>query len=231
MLFLLDEEGFKNTRKITYPIFYLRWMYTYVQKLPSICEASLSTNKVGMTAKISFPFSEFEQSDSDSSHLSSKLAKMYAATIDCEPSLLKHITDPLASCLLYHSLRPFIPAYPNMGIAKWLQSDDIGASSLFLATFLFPFSCKQMHPALIEILSCDAIPFDIEDVGRCIRFLEATNTPISDLNSLADKHPRWRPFVNHFSLIKVAYDVRDGQAIYKLLTHESVESIPIKRFI
>lgn len=54
-----------------------------------------------------------------------------------------------------------VMAYANMGLAKWLASDDTGMSSKFMAAVLGGIGGKYAHP------------WDADDFGRCVRLLDA----------------------------------------------------------
>lgn len=63
------------------------------------------------------------------------------------------------------------PSKPGEGLASWIASDDVGASSLFMARRLAPLADLQCPPHRIE--DRRAVPQDVDDFGRCVRLLES----------------------------------------------------------
>ncbi|MBO1916633.1 hypothetical protein J4727_18635 [Providencia rettgeri] len=59
-----------------------------------------------------------------------------------------------------------------MGLAAWLASDDVGASSKYMASVLSGHLCST------------SLPWDGADLGRCIRLLEAVPELASQLHEM-----------------------------------------------
>jgi hypothetical protein len=68
-----------------------------------------------------------------------------------------------ANSILAEFEREAVRATPDMGLKKWLASDDTGLSSRFMAAVLSnpPFICDFNYP------------HDPDDFGRCYRLLQA----------------------------------------------------------
>ncbi len=94
---------------------------------------------------------------------------------------------------------PYQPAKPNMTLAAWLQCDDVGASS------------KYMAYLLANAPPCDkAWPHDAGDFERCVKFLEAVKDrcPLYDMRHVGDE---WRMLVDHWDrLMELRKQSNDG---------------------
>lgn len=79
----------------------------------------------------------------------------------------------------------------------WLQSCDTGISSLTIAEVL------SGRTGLAG--GRRGIPYDPGDLGRCIRLLEKVPWWRERLPEVAEQHPRWAPFVEHWDELKALY--------------------------
>lgn len=78
---------------------------------------------------------------------------------------------------------------------EWLSSRDTGISS------------KTMFSAITGIpVGCCDIPYDIADVGRCVRMLRALPDLRSQLSKVIDLHKEWTPFIDCWKELERRYD-------------------------
>jgi hypothetical protein len=72
-----------------------------------------------------------------------------------------------------------VMASEGMGLQAWLASDDVGASSRYLASVLGDFVCTYAHP------------YDLDDFGRCSRLLVAVPEFRDRIEEMRDKSRQW----------------------------------------
>lgn len=78
---------------------------------------------------------------------------------------------------------------------NWLQGRDTGISS------------KTMFSALTGIpVVCYDIPYDIADIGRCIRMLKACPELRNSIYKVSDKHIEWQPFIDCWKQLEIDYE-------------------------
>lgn len=77
----------------------------------------------------------------------------------------------------------------------WLSSNDTGISS------------KTMLEAITEIPTgrCD-IPYDMADVGRCVRMLRKFPDLRPQIGKVISKHIEWMPFIDCWKELERLYD-------------------------
>ncbi len=99
--------------------------------------------------------------------------------------------------------REFKPATPNMGLQAWLNSDDTGMSSLFMATVCAP---PHSIPEQGEHLNDQRYPLDPSDFGRYYRFLEAVPEYRCKLPLIAEAGgPKWKALIDHWGELEALY--------------------------
>lgn len=78
---------------------------------------------------------------------------------------------------------------------NWLASHDTGVSS------------KTMFSAITGVPTdaCD-IPYDIADVGRCVRMLRALPDLRPQIEKVMIKHKEWMPFIDCWKELERRYD-------------------------
>lgn len=77
----------------------------------------------------------------------------------------------------------------------WLSSRDTGISS------------KTMLSAITGIpVGCCDIPYDIADVGRCVKMLRALPDLRSQLSKVIEVHNHWMPFIDCWKELERRYD-------------------------
>lgn len=80
------------------------------------------------------------------------------------------------------------PATDGMGLVAWLDSDDTGLSSRFMAMYLSSRLCNEIH-----------WPHDPDDFGRCYRLLQAVPELRDRLPYLENASVQWAALVKHWS--------------------------------
>jgi hypothetical protein len=95
--------------------------------------------------------------------------------------------------------KPRRPAVPGMGLAAWLQCDDVGQSSKYMA------KCLSEGGWAAD----PAYPLDAGDFGRCVKMLEALKCERSDVKKMRDKGPVWEELVNNWLLLEKQW--REGE--------------------
>ena len=84
-----------------------------------------------------------------------------------------------ANELIFEIERPERKSVPGMGLKAWLQSDDTGLSSKYMAHIL----CGGPETEY-------ALPQDSDDFGRCYRFLLAC--PSRGTGRMSECSPQWK---------------------------------------
>lgn len=114
--------------------------------------------------------------------------------LPAEPRLMNCVIAA-ANTICAEFAKPIVKASTGMGLTAWLASDDVGMSSKFMASVL----SGQFQAEF-------AIPYDQEDLGRCLRMIQAVPelTPrIGEMRkhgpmwaAVADKWDRWTAMLN-----------------------------------
>lgn len=94
------------------------------------------------------------------------------------------------------------PAEPGMGLKAWLQCDDTGLSSRYMARVLCKFGVigNAVH-----------YPHDPADFGRCVGLLDAEPRLRESISALTENHgPQWKVLIEHWDELEVLY--RTGKA-------------------
>ncbi|MDV1094995.1 hypothetical protein ACSI5N_25565 (plasmid) [Raoultella ornithinolytica] len=92
------------------------------------------------------------------------------------------IFDAATSIVNAYSREPVV-ASQGMGLNAWLASDDTGASSRFMAGILSERQPLGHH---------GDYPRDADDLGRCIRLLEAAPELVGNFDRLKHCGPYWQ---------------------------------------
>lgn len=95
---------------------------------------------------------------------------------------------------------------------KWLNGTDTGTSSLTIFSALSETGnvLKQRHRQ-------DDVPYDADDLGRCIRLLERMPAWRARLGEVAQKYPRWSHIVLAWDELEALYAKKDTKTIAKRL--------------
>ncbi len=120
--------------------------------------------------------------------------------------------------------RPHRPAVAGMGLKAWLQSDEVGISSLFLAHVLAkeagleevtPFPgrpfCANLH-----------YPHDAQDFKKCVGLLVAVPEMWAKRGAITTQGEYWPEIAKSWTAIKTAIDADNWNEANILLT-EAVE--------
>lgn len=95
----------------------------------------------------------------------------------------------------------------GMGIHAWLASDDVGASSKYMASVL-----RGKHHVNY------AHPHDAADFGRCVRLLDAVPEFRPLVNTMANKSPEWARLVDCWEAAEAAVRANDYKTANDLVT-------------
>lgn len=94
-------------------------------------------------------------------------------------------------------------------LAKWLMSDDTGASSKTMAAVMFDFE--------ISFLRGSYFPLDASDFGRCVRFLEAVPEARERLPRMKQVSAKWAVLVDCWDELTALYhDEKRGDKVRTL---------------
>lgn len=96
-----------------------------------------------------------------------------------EPRLMNAVFSA-ASSICDEFARESVMATPNMGLAAWFASDDVGQSSKFMATCLSGGASSEF-----------AEPYDVADFARCVRMVNAAPELKSGIPTMAIYSPVW----------------------------------------
>ncbi|WP_272670885.1 hypothetical protein [Providencia sp. PROV147] len=111
--------------------------------------------------------------------------------------------------------KPLVKASEDMGLAAWLASDDVGASSRYMASVLSgQFSAPHHYP------------WDGADLGRCIRLLEAVPELASQLHEMKACSPQWSAVIDNWDKWKELYEAGEGKELYQEMksAYKSIEA-------
>lgn len=102
--------------------------------------------------------------------------------------------------------KPIVKATPDMGLEAWLDSDDTGSSSLYMAwclsggQFGYWQGRKQPEPAY---------PHDPDDLGRCIRLIEAVPEFGGKIPEMSHRGAHWLAVTTNWARWVEMYDDGD----------------------
>lgn len=125
--------------------------------------------------------------------------------LSAEPRLFNAVIAA-ANTLVAEFSKPIVKATPGMGLEAWLDSDDTGASSLYMAwclsagQFGYWHGRKQPEPAY---------PRDPDDLGRCIRLIEAVPEFGGKIPEMAHRGAKWLAVTSNWARWAEMYDDGD----------------------
>lgn len=99
--------------------------------------------------------------------------------------------------------KPHVPATPGMGLYAWIDCDETGASSKYLAA-----ACRRASGGQpISGNGCPpvAYPHDAGDFGRCVGLLDAVPFFREYLPCVSESHPVWAKLVEQWADLEAAY--------------------------
>lgn len=107
--------------------------------------------------------------------------------------------------------REMILATEGMGLPAWLDSDDTGASSLYMAWILsagqFGYWQGRPQPTI-------NYPHDPDDLGRCIRLIKAVPEFADQLHLMAHVGDKWQMVINRWERWCDLYRKEDWELLY-----------------
>lgn len=130
--------------------------------------------------------------------------------IPAEPRYMNAIIKA-ATLVCEEFKKPLVKASGGMGLTAWLASDDVGASSRYMAAVLSgQFDAPNHHP------------WDPADLGRCIRLLVAVPELASQLHEMKACSPQWSAVIDNWDKWKELHDADEGKTLYQemKLTYE-----------
>ena len=102
--------------------------------------------------------------------------------------------------------KPVVMASPGMGLNAWLNSDDTGISSMWMAAVLRSRTSPYGHP------------HDVDDFARCMRLLEAVPEYANRLDELRGQSKEWDALLDRWGAISDRVIARDYEAAEAYIT-------------
>lgn len=99
------------------------------------------------------------------------------------------------------------PAIDGMGLDAWLESDDTGSSSKFMAFVLSPEAPYSEY----------AHPYDPADFIRCKKLLQAVPELQGKLQDMSECSDAWSGLVDDWELISGLIEKDNGKEAYRLI--------------
>lgn len=94
--------------------------------------------------------------------------------------------------------KPHRPALPNSGITEWLNCDETGQASLYMAS--------RLMAGTTEIgIARYAHPLDPSDFGRCVKMLDAVPGVRPSLQNMASCSAHWKELVENWAELETLY--------------------------
>lgn len=103
--------------------------------------------------------------------------------------------------------RERVYATSGMTPKEWLASDDVGLSSRYMITVLANLGFPMPYGDL---------PSDIDDLGRCIRMVDACNLE-SEIPRLLEMGDDWKRIAENWDKLKSLYNDGKNEEIYEFL--------------
>jgi hypothetical protein len=133
------------------------------------------------------------------------------------PEVFNRQIPAIAEQLAHALYRPMVKAEPGMGLEAWLASDDIGSSSLFIASILAPADIT--FPKRGERKSRADYPSDADDFGRCHRLLQVMPEWRDQLDQVARAGgPVWARLVANWEELTALYGTKEGDGVFRRIT-------------
>ncbi|EPL9568138.1 hypothetical protein MMK73_000179 [Providencia rettgeri] len=109
--------------------------------------------------------------------------------------------------------KPLVKASEGMGLTAWLASDDVGASSKYMAAVLSKRFDAPNH-----------YPLDPADLARCIRLINAVPEFKERLWIMRARSIQWSFVIDNWDKWKELYEAGEGKKLYQemKLTYESL---------
>lgn len=123
--------------------------------------------------------------------------------IPAEPRLMNCVIAA-ANTICAEFKKPLVKASNGMGLTAWLDSDDVGMSSKFMASVL----SGQFEAEF-------AIPYDPADFGRCVRMIQAVPELEQHLNKMLEHGPMWKAVVGNWGRWSAMLNEDQSRALYE----------------
>ena len=127
-----------------------------------------------------------------------------------ESSLYNKVIEA-ANLIAAECRRERIQSTAGMTPQEWLASDDVGESSRYMITVLASLGLPMPD---------GATPSDGDDLGRCIRMVDACGLE-SEIHRLESMGDDWCRIAKNWASLKEWYADSDYQAIYTFLNKRS----------
>lgn len=118
--------------------------------------------------------------------------------------------------------RETIIAPPGAGLRAWLKSDEVGASSLFMARMLAPVAGLGQCPAHNQFADENRHPADVADFRRCVQMLDAVPQLREHIAHMKQHGPQWEKLADNWIDLEALYASERGKdncpKTYALLT-------------
>lgn len=122
--------------------------------------------------------------------------------LPAEPRLMNCVISA-ANSICEEFAKPIIKASAGMGITAWLESDDVGMSSKFMASVLTGKFKAEF-----------AIPHDPDDLGRCIRMVKAMPELEGLIHLMCDHGVMWKAVANNWERWNEMYQAERWENLY-----------------
>lgn len=139
------------------------------------------------------------------SAISKELARQ-KPNLPFESSLYNKVVEA-ANLIAAECSRERVYSTAGMTPQEWLASDDVGTSSRYMITVLASLGFPMPD---------GATPSDGDDLGRCIRMVDACGLE-SEIYRLEEMGDDWCRIARNWSSLKEWYADSDYQAIYQFL--------------
>jgi hypothetical protein len=130
--------------------------------------------------------------------------------IAVEPRLFNSVIAA-ANSIVAEFAKPIVKATPAMGLEAWLDSDDTGSSSLYMAWCLssgqFGYWQGRNQPK-------PAYPHDPDDLGRCIRLVRAVPELAERVQVMSEHGKEWAAVAENWDRWVELYDGEYGLTLY-----------------
>lgn len=97
-----------------------------------------------------------------------------------------------------------VMATKGMGLTAWLESDDTGLSSKYMASVLSGQFCADF-----------AYPRDPDDFGRCVRLIEAVPELAPKIAEMKGKGPMWDAVVENWERWVAMLNEEQSDELYR----------------
>lgn len=114
--------------------------------------------------------------------------------LTAEPRLFNSVIAA-ANLIVSEFAKPIVKATPGMGLTAWLASDDVGASSKFMALVLSGYDPSEF-----------AYPLDPDDLGRCIRLIRAAPELAQRVHVMSEHGKEWAAVAENWERWVAMYD-------------------------